>query len=556
MIFIISLSIIAISIGVGCYVSKSKFDNDLKDLLLDSSGNAIDTENLQTEIDRIEELKYNLREIKKNVWALDIPTPESVSSYDGTQSSLNKLSRFFEKHTSATVGTEQLILSLLPSSQLGESLQSLAHIVPPDIGQAVFGDALSALKDGVHSIPTTEFLHKFVEGFSHLSSMAMFSIRNAIEHHNFLGACLTTIKSGAMEALGIHDATHSLVVSLHDVGSEMLNSAESVDVAELTSTTDIDITGHVPVVTIALSSFREFQLLSDDKTDYITSLKNIALDAIGTGGGAAVGANVGALGGSILGPLGAVFGGVIGAIGGAIGGRAITNNIKTKPLKEAIAEYESRYSQMKTETEKESRNTARNIQLYAENKRKEFNEASLLEEIPIVGTEQTVSQIALVLYQFVVNEVVEMKLKVAELRKSIWYSDKKYDIIISSIENEIKDLEDQLPPVEFIKSSPDAAIETLIDLDMPNRKVRKAFQDKIDECSAELKSMNDNNNSDVLLWSYMVNNLYQQALNDIAEYSNEQMRTLNSTFNGWKEILSEIEDRIREEKEKLGICST
>ena len=553
MIILLSFSIIAIGVGIGCYVSKSKFDKSITDLSSGSSDVTVDSENLQTEIDRIDELKNNLREVKENVDALDIPTPESVSYYDDTQSSLNKLSRFFEEHSSATVGTEQLILSLLPSSQLGESLHSLAQIVPPDVGHAVFGDALSALKDGVHSIPTTEFLHRFVEGSSHLSSMAMLSMRNAMEHHDILGACLTPIKSGAMEALGVHDATHNLVNSLHDVGNEMLSSASTVDVGDLTSMTDVDITGHVPVITIALSSFREFQLLSDDKTDYITSLKNIALDAVGAGGGAIVGAKGGAIAGSIFGPIGTIVGGILGGIGGAIGGRAITNNIKTQPLKNAIAEYESQYSLMKSETEEKSRETTRNIKSYAEDKRDEFHESKVLEDIPIVDTEQTISQIALILYQFVVNELMEMKSKTKELRKSIWYSGNKYDSIIESVESEIKDMENQLPPVEFIRTSPETAIDVLLNLNMPNRKVVKAYQDKINGCSAELKTLNDKNNSAVLVWSYMVNNLYQNTLNDIAEYSNGQMNALNDLFGRWKSTLSEIEGKISVEKGKLGL---
>lgn len=526
----------------------------MNDLSSGSSDDAVDLNCLQAEFDRINELKNNLREVRENVEALDIPTPESIGYYDDTNSSLNKLSRFFEEHSSVTVGTEQLILSLLPSSQLGESLHSLAQIVPPDVGHAVFGDALSALKDGVHSIPTTEFLHRFVEGSSHLSSMAMLSMRNAMEHHDILGACLTPIKSGAMEALGVHDATQNLVNSLHDVGNEMLSSAASnVDVSDLTSMTDVDITGHVPVVTIALSSFREFQLLSDDKTDYITSLKNIALDAVGAGGGAIVGAKGGALAGSFFGPIGTIVGGILGGIGGAIGGRAITNNIKTQPLKNAIAEYESQYSLMKSETEEKSRETARNIKSYAEDKRDEFRESKVLEDIPIVDTDQTISQIALILYQFVVNELMEMKSKTIELRKSIWYSNNKYGSIIESVESEIEDIENKLPPVEFIKTSPETAIDVLLNLNMPNRKAVKAYQDKINECSAELKTLNDKNNSAVLVWSYMVNNLYQNTLNDIAEYSNGQMKTLNELFGRWKETLSEIEGKINTEKGKLGL---
>lgn len=555
MVFFLVILIVVFGVGLGCYMSKKKFDNRIGELVLTSENDAVYSDDFKSEIDRLEELKYNLREIRENVKNLDIPTPESVSSYDNVHDTLNKLSRFFEEHNSATVGTEQMILSLLPSSQLGESLHSLAQIVPHNVGQAVFGDALSSLKDGVSSFGTAEFLHRFVEGSSHLSDMAMISMKNAMAHHDILGACLTPIKSGAMEALGIHDATHNIVNSLHDVSSEMISSAATnVDVGSLSSVTDVDITGHVPVITIALSSFREFQLLSNDKTDYITSLKNIALDAAGAGGGAIVGAKAGAVAGGFFGPVGAIVGGIFGAIGGAIGGRAVTNSIKTKPLKNAISEYESQYYQMKSETERESRSTANNIQSYAEDKRNEFHTSPILEEIPIAETNQAISQIALILYQFVVNELMEMKSKTIELRKSIWYSAGKYDGIINSFEEEIKDLEGQLPPVDFIKDCPETAIETLLYLNMPNRKATRAYQDKIDECREELKVLNDKNNSSVLIWSYMVNNLYQKTLNEIADYSNAQMESLNKLFNSWKDTLAKLENKIDVEKGKLGLA--
>ena len=554
MVLFFSLSVIFIGVGIGCYVSKKKYDRRIEELTSNSKGVTVYTSEFQEEIDRIGELKSNLREIRENVEELDIPIPESVSLYDDSQSSLNKLSKFFERHSLATVGTEQMILSILPSSQIGESLHSLAHVIPHDVGHAVFGDAFSTLKDGVHSIPTADFLHKFVDGASHLSHMEKLSMLRSLEHHSFVGACMTPIKSGAMEAVGIHDATHDIVNSLHDVGNEMLSSAAAnVDVSDLTNVTDVDITGHVPVITIALSSFREFQLLSDDKTNYISSLKNIALDAVGTGGGAVVGAKGGAIVGSLFGPIGAVVGGIIGGIGGAIGGRAITNNIKTKPLKNAIAEYESQYSQMKSDTAERSRSTARNIKSYAEDKREEFRDSSLLDDVPVVDSEQTVSQIALVLYQFVVNELIIMKSKTQELRRSIWYSDKKYDFIISSIENEVDVLESQLPPVDYVKKAPETASEILLNLDMPNRKVVRLYQNKIDECREELKALNDKNDSAVLVWSYMVNNLFQKTLSYIADYSNSQMKTLNEVFKKWKDKLSDIEDTINEEKGKLGL---
>lgn len=154
---------------------------------------------------------------------------------------------------------------------------------------------------------------------------------------------------------------------------------------------------------------------------------------------------------------------------------------------------------MKSETEEKSRETALNIKSYAESKRDEFHESKVLGDIPIVDTDQTISQIALIFYQFVVNELMEMKVKVTELRKSIWYSANKYDSIIKSIEKEIEVIENQLPSIEFIRTSPDTAIDVLLNLDMPNRKAAKAYQDKINECSAELKTLNDKK---IQLYSY------------------------------------------------------
>ena len=78
----------------------------------------------------------------------------------------------------------------------------------------------------------------------------------------------------------------------------------------------------------------------------------------------------------------------------------------------------------------ESRITAHNIQTYAKNKSDQFHNSPVLEDMPITDTNQTISQIALILYQFVVNELVIMKTKTSKLRKSIWYSAGKNDSII------------------------------------------------------------------------------------------------------------------------------
>lgn len=551
---LILISIIALGICIGCYYSKRKYEDSVKGLFNNTETVSVETSELEDEFDRIEELKDNLEEVRINVENLDIPTPESVSSYDDTQSVLNKLSSYFEEHSLATVGTEQVILSLLPTSQIGQSLQAMAEVLPQNLGHAIFGNALESVKDNIWSIPTMDGLEKFIHGMVHLNHYQMLSVAKALEHHQISEALLTPIKHGALEVFGVHDVTHELVNSLSEIGSNMGAAVEaSTSIGDLTNVSDIDITGHIPVVTIALSSFREFQLLSDDKTDYISAMKNIALDAAGAGAGAAAGAKVGVMVGSTLGPAGTVGGGIVGGIVGAITGRMVTNEVKKKALKNAIKAYETSYYQMKNETGAKSKDTLVSIQTFAENKREEFKESEILEDIPISDCSSVAEQIALILYQFIVNEVVEMRKGVSQIKKSIWYSAKKYDALVFEYKQQIEDIENQLPTPQLISSNPRIVIDVLTEIEMPNRKAYSKFQDKINDCREELKKANDKNDSSILMWSYMVNNLYQTTLNDIADFSNEKMGSLNRLFSDWKDKMTELENTVEKEKGKLGI---
>lgn len=554
MLILAIVSIIAVAIGIGCYVSKDRYDKSLNILFSDTENVSINTTKLEEEFDRIEELKDNLEEIRRNIENLDIPTPESVSYYDDTQSVLNKLSCYFEEHSSATVGIEQGILSLLPTSQIGQSLQAMAEVLPPNLGHAILGNAFETVKDNIWNIPTLDGLEKFVHGMVHLDHYQMLSVAKALEHHQISDALLTPIKHGVLEISGVHDATHELVNSLSEIGSNMGTALEaSTSIGDLTDVSNIDITGHIPVVTIALSSFREFQLLSDDKTDYISSLKNITLDAVGAGVGGLAGAKGGAIIGSLFGPIGTAIGGVIGAVGGAIGGRLATNKAKRIPLDNSIKAYETGYYRMKNETEQKSKDTLSSIQTFAENKREEFEESEILENIPVSDCSSVAEQISFILYQFIVNEVVKMKKGVSQIKNSMWYSTKKYNAIVFEFERQIEDIENQLPTPHLISSNPRIVIDVLSEIEMPNRKANSKFQDKINDCREDLKKANDKNDSSILMWSYMVNNFYQKTLNDIADFSNEKMECLNRLFSDWKDKMAELENSVEKEKGKLGI---
>ena len=226
---------------------------------------------------------------------------------------------------------------------------------------------------------------------------------------------------------------------------------------------------------------------------------------------------------------------------------------KRIPLDNAIKAYETGYYQMKNETEAKSKDTLVSIQTFAENKREEFKESEILEDIPVSDCSSVAEQIAFILYQFIVNEVVEMKKGIAQIKKSIWYSAKKYDTVVFEYEQQIEDIENQLPTPQLISSNPRIVIDVLTEIEMPNRKANSKFQDKINDCREELKKANDKNDSSILMWSYMVNNLYQTSLNDIADFSNEKMGSLNRLFSDWKDKMAELENTVEKEKGKLGI---
>jgi len=122
------------------------------------------------------------------------------------------------------------------------------------------------------------------------------------------------------------------------IHSEMIEQTESVSDGLLGS---VDPTAGIPLITLAISGYREIRLLSQQKTELYISAKNLSLDLVGTGGGGLAGASTGAIIGTAIMPgIGTVAGSVIGGGGGAYVARFITDKIKKHPLKKAIKKYD------------------------------------------------------------------------------------------------------------------------------------------------------------------------------------------------------------------------
>lgn len=110
---------------------------------------------------------------------------------------------------------------MLPISQIGQSIQAMAEVLPSNLGQAIFGNALTSIKDNIGSIPTYDGLGRFISGMTNLNHYQMLSVAKALEHHQITDALLTPIKHGALEAIGLHNATYEIVNSLDSVSGDL-----------------------------------------------------------------------------------------------------------------------------------------------------------------------------------------------------------------------------------------------------------------------------------------------------------------------------------------------
>jgi uncharacterized membrane-anchored protein YhcB (DUF1043 family) len=116
-------------------------------------------------------------------------------------------------------------------------------------------------------------------------------------------------------------------------------------VSQTESATDAilgNVGGHIPLITLGLSSFRELKLLSKKDTDIANSFKNVGLDVLGTGGGVIAGGKIGGVIGTAIFPgAGTVIGVIIGGVAGGITGRLGSNKLKKRKMEQALKEYKS-----------------------------------------------------------------------------------------------------------------------------------------------------------------------------------------------------------------------
>ncbi|WP_417359710.1 hypothetical protein [Galbibacter sp.] len=226
-------------------------------------------------------------------------------------------------------GHEVNIKTVSDASQLSEHFDKY-----PDIPVIIPGDATNIPENAIH-IGGEDGIEKMIEAFNEGASETI------IVDHDMVGS---DIMEQTAEATGFLTGSMS---NLFDT--------------------------YVPIITASCSSIREFKIIRKGETTIVNAAKNIGLDVIGSGFGAASGGAVGAIIGSIVPGPGTVIGGVIGSLTGAILGRKGSDRVKNKPFNEALKTYKVKTHQFNSKYKNASWALTNNLDNFKYNEQRALN---------------------------------------------------------------------------------------------------------------------------------------------------------------------------------------
>ena len=254
-----------------------------------------------------------------------------------------------ERHSVAWAGTNAVLLQALdPAGNTGAILaHSLFGVasVPEHLGRAG-GDVFDYLHSGFPSDVSAsihEFVHSAVQNLTPGSAVAALpahetgvlgTYHTVMAMKNSLAADFLSDDPIAkyFTSQGEHTAVflgHRAAESpqFHDAAAQVAQAGH------ITAADAVHLLGHVPVVTMVISTTREFRVRRNHQVSAAESIKNVALDvgAVGAGLGGAAGA--GALLGIHGGPL------VLITVPGAIAGRLAANGIRKRRITKMVEEY-------------------------------------------------------------------------------------------------------------------------------------------------------------------------------------------------------------------------
>jgi hypothetical protein len=282
---------------------------------------------------------------------VDPPPVTDDASIEDDLRGLETLFERLERNSVAWAATNALLLQALPSDDsLAQSMLGLAAV--PDHIALAGNDVLTYLHTGAPddaALSVNEFASHAVHHVVPTGAPDATLPETLLEqmHHSvsglldFKGSLVTQLLAhsgpgGAITAYLKGEASHGAQFFLQQAGeSPHIHDAAGhlLEAGQLTGSALHGLAGHVPVVTLVLSTVHEIRVRRDHDASVGESVANVAVDVFGVGTGIAAAAVAGGAIGVHGGPL------ILLTAPGAMAGKLVSNVVKKKRLEKATAEF-------------------------------------------------------------------------------------------------------------------------------------------------------------------------------------------------------------------------
>lgn len=515
-------------------------------------------EELVIQIDKYNNTDYVVDNLKQNLRQLPFPIPAEPLQDQTIKVIAENLTKTFAERGVAFVGMEQFLLMVLPPEKVTECLIFATETVfehGTDAMSESFISVKASLLEGVVNIQDPEIIK---ECFEHFCSAILDYFKEADNVSDFINA----LESGGVRAAFLQIITADTVFQTLDPAfnfTEHLDEIQDTWAHHLHETTYSignhvyhtiipSPTFHIPVITIIKSGIRELDLLADEKTEVETAFKNIALDVVGTGGGAFLGAKAGFLAGSFFPGVGNLVGSIIGAIGGAMGGRFLTNSIKEIPLQTAIENYKNSFDSMLSDLALFLSQSVLEIRNYSINEKKRFHES--INNMPRfdAGKPELV-MIANELANAQLDDIKTQRLNIQPFTKSIFSFTFKNRAKLKKIKGVLNSMEKAIPKRDLINLKPHEAMKLIREFHyFENRR----FEAELKTSTVFLNKKNADFYRVLMMWLVKSKSEYDTSISKINSLLKERIEEYGRKSESWKYKLNSYRNTINIEKAKLG----
>lgn len=513
---------------------------------------------LQEQIDKYNNTDYIVDNLKQNLRQLPFPIPDDLSQNHDIKVIAESLAKTFAERGVAFVGTEQFLLMVLPPEKVAECLIFATETVVEHGAGAMaesFISVKASLVEGVVNIQDPEIIK---ECFEHFCSAVLDHFKESDNVIDFIHA----LESEGIRAAFLQIVTADTVYQTLDPAfnfTEHLDEIQDTWAQHLHETTYSignhvyhtivpSPTFHMPIITIIKSGIRELDLLADEKTEVETSLKNLALDAVGTGGGALLGAKAGFVAGSFFPGIGNIVGGAIGAIFGAMGGRYLTNTIKEVPLQAAIENYTNSFEVMSNDLTAFLSQSTYEIRSCSINEKKRFHEQinnmphfdAGKPELIMIANELSIAQL---------DDIKTQRLNIMPFTKSIFSLTYRNRAKLKKMKEVLNSMEKAIPPKSLIDSQPIAAMKLIREFHyFENRR----FGSELRISTDFLKKKNADFYKVLMMWLVKNKSEYDTSISKVNKLLKAKMDEYGTKRKNWKHRLELLRNEINREKAKLG----